>query len=279
MVQAQETRMVVRQGFAPAEGMTHRDGMAVIALSAGVVGLLVLTDPSQGLVYLLAFPIWIVGRDLGVVAGIAAAVIAVVFAVLVSLQGLSLGPTGYLGCALVFGAAAAAGAKAVHPRHSVSLPVLRQRPEIGQVSEQLSRRELQVLELLATGANNSEIAAHFVISENTVKSHVSRILQKLPASNRTEAAFRYIELYGAPRARLTAASAVGATVVRTPHDDEVALKLRDGRRLELPMPESVGEHAVAGSEAIVYFDPSERAVGWYLPAEELGVDLRHLWAA
>src|SRR6185436_2747210 len=100
-------------------------------------------------------------------------------------------------------------------------------PEIGQVSEQLSRRELQVLELLATGANNSEIAAHFVISENTVKSHVSRILQKLPASNRTEAAFRFIELYGAPRARLTAASAVAATVVRTLHDDGVALKLRD----------------------------------------------------
>jgi hypothetical protein len=33
-----------------------------------------------------------------------------------------------------------------------------------------------------------------------------------------------------------------------------------------------------GSQAIVYFDPSERAIGWYLPEDELGVDLRH-WVA
>ena len=44
----------------------------------------------------------------------------------------------------------------------------------------------------------AEIADRFVISQNTVKSHVSRILKKLPAHNRTEAAFRYIEMYGPP---------------------------------------------------------------------------------
>jgi DNA-binding CsgD family transcriptional regulator len=271
MVQAHDTR-----------SMSSRDGVAVLTMSAGVVALLVLSDPSQGLVYLLAFPIWIVGRDLGLIAGFLAALTAVVFTVLGTPQGVALGPLGYGACAAVFGATAIAAARAVEPRKVVSLalpalpvlPLLRQRPQIGQVSEALSRRELQVLELLATGANNAEIAAQFVISENTVKSHVSRILQKLPASNRTEAALRYIELYGAPRARLTAASAVAATVVGAIHEDALALKLRDGREMELPLPDSVSEHAVAGSDAIVYFDPSERAVGWYLPDEELGVDLR-----
>ena len=67
-------------------------------------------------------------------------------------------------------------------------------------AEALSSRELEVLEMIATGAKNAEIADRFVISQNTVKSHVSQILKKLSAANRTEAAFRYIELYGAPSA-------------------------------------------------------------------------------
>ena len=51
----------------------------------------------------------------------------------------------------------------------------------------LTRREAQVLLLLAQGRANKEIAAELVISERTVKFHVSSILSKLGASNRTEA--------------------------------------------------------------------------------------------
>jgi DNA-binding NarL/FixJ family response regulator len=51
----------------------------------------------------------------------------------------------------------------------------------------LTEREAQVLRLLAQGRANKEIAAALVISERTVKFHVSSILSKLGASNRTEA--------------------------------------------------------------------------------------------
>ena len=54
--------------------------------------------------------------------------------------------------------------------------------------EPLSDREREVLVLLAQGASNREIADRLVISEGTVKNHVSNILGKLQAENRTQAA-------------------------------------------------------------------------------------------
>lgn len=53
--------------------------------------------------------------------------------------------------------------------------------------EVLTERELEVLHLLAQGMPNKEIAAQLVISERTAKFHVSAIMGKLGATNRTEA--------------------------------------------------------------------------------------------
>jgi NarL family two-component system response regulator LiaR len=53
---------------------------------------------------------------------------------------------------------------------------------------ELTLRELEVLKLIANGLNNSSIAEQLVISENTVKGHVSNILSKLQLADRTQAA-------------------------------------------------------------------------------------------
>ncbi len=53
---------------------------------------------------------------------------------------------------------------------------------------ELSDREMEVLRLIAAGSSNAEIAEQLVISEKTVKGHVSNILGKLHLADRTQAA-------------------------------------------------------------------------------------------
>ncbi len=63
-----------------------------------------------------------------------------------------------------------------------------QRPSTPVLAGSLSERETEVLTLVAEGLSNAEIAARLIISENTVKSHISNILSKLQLESRTRAA-------------------------------------------------------------------------------------------
>jgi DNA-binding CsgD family transcriptional regulator len=60
----------------------------------------------------------------------------------------------------------------------------------------LTRRELDVLRLMAEGATNRQVADALVISSGTVKFHAGSILRKLHAANRAEAVTRYLRLMG-----------------------------------------------------------------------------------
>jgi DNA-binding NarL/FixJ family response regulator len=59
--------------------------------------------------------------------------------------------------------------------------------ETAELFEPLTPREKEVLQMLASGLGNKQIAAHLKISEHTAKFHVASILGKLGASSRTEA--------------------------------------------------------------------------------------------
>jgi len=51
----------------------------------------------------------------------------------------------------------------------------------------ITKRELEILELIAQGMSNREIAEKLFVSENTVKTHLSRLFDKLGAKRRTQA--------------------------------------------------------------------------------------------
>ena len=61
-------------------------------------------------------------------------------------------------------------------------------PKIARTTDPLSERELDVLRLVAQGKSNREIAEQLVITEMTVRTHVSNILSKLHLASRTQAA-------------------------------------------------------------------------------------------
>ncbi|HEY3364279.1 MAG TPA: response regulator transcription factor [Symbiobacteriaceae bacterium] len=94
---------------------------------------------------------------------------------------------------LLQGIEAVAAGRSILPPHIAAklMQVISQGgPARGEPAEQLTDRELEILRLMARGAANKEIAAALFISENTVKTHVSNLFQKLGARDRTEAVTR-----------------------------------------------------------------------------------------
>jgi NarL family two-component system response regulator LiaR len=85
---------------------------------------------------------------------------------------------------------AARGESVLHPRVAARVvqEVRGARNDTPNLFTELSDRELEVLRLIADGLSNAEIARKLVISEKTVKGHVSNILGKLHMLDRTQAA-------------------------------------------------------------------------------------------
>jgi NarL family two-component system response regulator LiaR len=80
------------------------------------------------------------------------------------------------------------GEPSLHPTIALKmLQEIKQPPENPPTPDPLSDRELEVLRLVAKGLGNKEIAERLVISEATVRSHVSNILGKLHLANRVQA--------------------------------------------------------------------------------------------
>jgi DNA-binding NarL/FixJ family response regulator len=66
--------------------------------------------------------------------------------------------------------------------------------QVGAADRGLSSRELEVLKCLAQGKTTAQISNELFISDNTVKTHVRHILEKLEASNRAEAVSKAVQL-------------------------------------------------------------------------------------
>jgi len=85
---------------------------------------------------------------------------------------------------------AAQGEVTLHPRVAVRVlqNIRGENADAEPLFTELTERELDVLKLIASAMTNSQIAEKLVISENTVKGHVSNILSKLHVADRTQVA-------------------------------------------------------------------------------------------
>ncbi|WP_105901016.1 response regulator [Vibrio gangliei] len=70
------------------------------------------------------------------------------------------------------------------------------RDETGNLLDQLTDREMQILQEVAKGFRNKQIADQLFISESTVKVHMKSLLKKLNVASRTAATVLYLDTYG-----------------------------------------------------------------------------------
>jgi DNA-binding NarL/FixJ family response regulator len=84
--------------------------------------------------------------------------------------------------------------RAVMSGESYLSPELARRLSIRASTKCLSQREIDVLRLIANGLVNKQIAAELALSENTVKTHIARIMGKLEVHDRTSLAMKAVTL-------------------------------------------------------------------------------------
>jgi DNA-binding CsgD family transcriptional regulator len=156
---------------------------------------------------LLVVPVALIGKRFGRPASLAASAVALLPVLAYSWLGdFGTSLPAYLICttALVVIALVAGGNWIRQAPAAAPEPAL---PAVGESVDPdaaglLSKRELEVFELIVEGATNSEIADRLCIEESTVKSHVGRVLRKLGVRNRTEAAVSYAQVAPAGSAPL-----------------------------------------------------------------------------
>ncbi len=102
--------------------------------------------------------------------------------------------------------AAAAGLVVIHPSELDTVLSATIGPSAPLDELLLRRREREVLQMLAAGLANKEIAARLAISDHTVKFHIASILGKLGASTRTEAVLEFAAAWSCARTALNGAT-------------------------------------------------------------------------
>lgn len=87
----------------------------------------------------------------------------------------------------------AAGKSALSPEITAQVFNVMRRAQSARSRDLVSGRELEVLRCLARGLTTSQIAAQLFISENTVKTHIRHVLEKMEVNNRAEAVAKALQ--------------------------------------------------------------------------------------
>jgi DNA-binding CsgD family transcriptional regulator len=163
-------------------------GLALFAV-VFVVALLV-EHPRPGILHLHAVPIAVLALQLGILVGVSAVAASVsLMFVWAEMEGVELLMVDYMSGAVPF-LVVVFLCQLVVARASRSPSSAKQRPLLERIRKsaapELTRREKEVLGLLALGYTNRQAAEHLYLSVRTVESHRARIQQKLDISSRAE---------------------------------------------------------------------------------------------